>query len=128
MPRRPENLTPFGRRVVTALVYADKTQARLAEHLNVDAKTLQRALRGERDFRDEEVRKILALTGVPEWFLREGFEGAPTAEGLPSAARSILDEFQRVNVEFQQEIENLRAEVLRLRGEQPAPMPASAER
>ncbi len=76
VPRRAENLTPFGRRVVTALVYSDKTQAQLANHLRIDVKTLQRTLRGERDFRDDEVRKILTFTRVPEWFLRNGFNGA----------------------------------------------------
>jgi len=75
--RRPSGLTEFGRRVVTALAYAEKNQADLADALNIDVKTLQRTLRGERDFRDAEVQTIVEYTRVPEWFLRDGFEVAP---------------------------------------------------
>ena len=94
MPRRSSGLTDLGLRVVTALTYAQKTKAELAKVLQIDSKTLQRTLRGRREFRDDEIQAVLRLTGVPERFLREGFSAdgndQPASPDLQAQVEAVL--------------------------------------
>jgi transcriptional regulator with XRE-family HTH domain len=80
MPREASEMTGFGRRVMAARVLAGLSQAQLAAALNISEKTLQRLLAGKREIKDVEMAALPAVLGVPEWFLRRGFGGAPDGQ------------------------------------------------
>jgi transcriptional regulator with XRE-family HTH domain len=72
-------MTDLGRRISAAAVLAGLDQEGLARVLGVSVRTLRRSLVGKRDFTDRELGLLLERLAVPEWFLREGFDGLSPA-------------------------------------------------
>lgn len=69
-----------GRHVQAAILLAGRTLDDVAPELNISRRTLARAVAGERQLRDWELKRLAELLPVPEWFLREGFAGEPAGD------------------------------------------------
>lgn len=103
--------TPEAQRLRAARVLADLTVGQLAARIDtkgLGAKTLGAVERGERTLRRHEIEIIAKATGVPEWFLSDGFEEpardpdlAERVEALEGQMRAVLDvAFNRVSADL----------------------------
>jgi|GEM_PF-2706440 transcriptional regulator with XRE-family HTH domain len=64
------------------MALADRSLYEVAVELNVSRKTLERTIRGERDPRPWETRRLAELLDVPEAFLQDGLDpGRATVSG-----------------------------------------------
>lgn len=103
--------TSEAQRLRAARVLADLTVEQLAAQIDtkgLGAKTLGAVERGERSLRRHEIEIIAEATGVPEWFLSDGFEEpardpvlAERVEALEGQMRAVLDiAFNRVGADL----------------------------
>jgi transcriptional regulator with XRE-family HTH domain len=89
--------TPWGRNVRAALLLANVPIENAARELNLSRKTLERTIRGEREPRPWETRRLAEVLGVPTWFLVEGLKArqpyatvADVAQYWAISPRSVL--------------------------------------
>lgn len=97
---RARQIPGFGRRLRAAIALEAKHQrdtgrvkARVAKELNVSTRTLERMVLDQSPPNDWEVARLAEVLQVPEWFLREGFNGADAGEeDLATVAGELLQE------------------------------------
>lgn len=63
------------RRVDAALKYAGMSQSDLEEKVDFSRSTFNRRRKGDYNFNKGELHEIAEATGVPEWFLTDGWAG-----------------------------------------------------
>jgi hypothetical protein len=89
MPARRTDTPALGRRIRAALVLAGRTPQDVAPELNISSRTLERTIQGQRMAREWEIDRLAELLAVPDWFLRDGFAGAPPAGADAEVERAI---------------------------------------
>lgn len=74
----------MGRRVRTARTYGGLSRVQLGEHLGISEEGVKRMERGTlpRKIKPSELLMIAHATGVPLWFLVEGWPTKPPDEGF----------------------------------------------
>lgn len=86
----------FGRRLKAALALAGRTVASLAASIppeyRLSVSTLDRLVGGQRPPHDWEIPLFATELGVPEWFLRGGFDAQPPAGGVDDQIRTAVRE------------------------------------
>ena len=105
--------TELGRRIRAALVLADRTADDLAAEVGMSLSTLGRVMQGRRAVRTGEVEALARALGVPEAFLREGFDGAPARQ--PDRDDRVVDAIDRLRDDLRERDERLERGLAQLR-------------
>jgi hypothetical protein len=90
-----ERWEAIAKRVDGALRYADMTQQELEEEVEFSRSTLNRRREGTYEWEDGQLYEISKATGVPLWFLTDGWEGwvkSMTPDQLRNLADSLPDD------------------------------------
>jgi hypothetical protein len=119
VPRRAAT-SDFGRRLKASLALADRTVASLAASIppeyRLSVSTIDRLVGGHRPPHDWEIPLFAAELDVPEWFLRDGFNGRPAAapaDLVRKDLRELKDELARRDERLEQTLSQLRDQFAR---------------